>query len=125
MHESLSKERYACLRPTIANAQPLFRLVALFGARKIFRDGLLIVLQDVHAEALLPLHKRQQLRVLVHADQNQQRVQRNGCEGVRSHAVHAAWRALCGDYRDSGGELAERKAKLRSGWGGRRHGGSF
>src|SRR5260370_13423346 len=102
MYESIFEQRYSRFRPSITNAQLFFCLGAFFGARKVFRNGSLIVLEDVHTEAFLLLHKGEQLRVLTDANQDEQRVQRSRREGVSGHTVHLAVRSLSAAHRNSG-----------------------
>src|SRR5260370_6888042 len=58
VHQGVVEEWNAALRPTIANAEIVFERGVVFGLREIFGDGLLMVLEDVHPQALPALPSR-------------------------------------------------------------------
>lgn len=94
-------------RPPEMDAQPLFRCEAVFAFCEVFGDGLLILFQDADAEQFFPLKQRMHFRALIHADQHQHGIERDGGEGVGGHAVDFAGLALDGDDGDAGGEMTE------------------
>ena len=73
-----------------------------------------MLLQNVDAEKAVLFEKRQEMAALVHANESQEWVERDGSEGVGGHAIglrrdfrRALPRgALGGDYSDACGELA-------------------
>lgn len=107
------EERYAVLRPTIADAELGFRFRGLFRLRKINRQRLLLFLQDADAEEAVLFEKRQEMATLVHANKCQERVERDRCERVGSHPVSLARSSRGGDDSDACSEMAERVAKVR------------
>jgi hypothetical protein len=82
------------------------------GASVILRDRSLALRQHIHTEPFLRLQVGMGARLLVHANQHQERLQRNRSERVGSHAVHFAF-IIDRDYRDSGCEGSERSSKFR------------
>ena len=68
-------ERDSAFRPAKRNADPLLLFPALFDLRKEFREGLLILLQDVDAEALFFLEQRQRSRAVIHANRNERGIE--------------------------------------------------
>ena len=85
----------------------------MHASRKIFGDGLLAGLEDANAEAFFLLEEWKDFGAVVDANENQQRVERNGGKGVGGHALNFSGLALDSDDGDAGGKLAERFAKFR------------
>jgi hypothetical protein len=85
------------------------QLPLLFGRRMRFgemlRESLLITAQNVDAEPPLHFQKGKQLRLLIHAHENQKRIERNGSKGIGGHAMHFARFALHGDNRYPSSEI--------------------
>jgi hypothetical protein len=106
------EERYAVLRPTIADAELGFRFRGLFRLRKINRQRLLLFLQDADAEEAVLFEKRQEMAALVHANKRQERVERDRRERVGSHPVGLTGSPRGGYDSDARSELAERVAKV-------------
>ena len=110
--EGVFEEREAGRGPAIADAQLCIGFRGLVGLGKIDGDGLLVFLQHIYGENALLLYERQKVAALIHADENQERFERDRGQGVGSHAVSLAGGAFDGDNRDAGGELAECVAKV-------------
>ena len=107
------------------DGEALFGFGAMHSSGKIFGDGLLAGLQDADAEAFFLLKEGKDFGAVVNANENQQRVERNGGEGVGGHALNFSGLALDSDDSDTGGELAKRFAKFRGRERRRCHLGSF
>lgn len=110
--EGVFEEGEAGLRPAKANAELGFGLRCLIRLREVDGNGLLVFLQDVHAEEAILFEKRQEMAALVDANENQKGIKGDGCEGVGGHAVGLSGSARGGDDGDAGGELAERVAEV-------------
>ena len=110
--EGVFEEGDAGWRPAKANVELGFGLRCLFRLREVDGKGLLVFLQDVHAEEAILFEKRQEMAALVNADKNQERVEGDGSEGISGHAIGLAGSARGGDDGDAGGELAERVAEV-------------
>ena len=97
-------------------------LIAVGAGVKI-GNRLLIGSQHIYSETLLRVEMRMRAGFIIDADQDEQRIERDGAEGVGGHAVNLAVK-VDGDDGDSGGEAAQGAAKL----GGRermRHGNGY
>ena len=80
-------------------------------ARVIFRNGLLIVAQNIHSKSLPGVQMSMCPRPMIHANQNQHWVKRDSGEGVRRHAVNFAI-LVDGDDRDPSCETSHRLAEI-------------
>ena len=89
------------------DAQPVLRFGAVHALCEIFGNGLLILLEDADAELLFLFEHGEDFRAVVHANQNQHGMERNGSEGISGHAVNLARLALDSDDGDAGGKMAE------------------
>ena len=78
--EGVFEERYAGLRPTKANIELCFGLRCLISLREVDGKGLLVFLQDVHAEEAILFEKREEMAALVDADKNEERIERDRSE---------------------------------------------
>ena len=90
--------------PEKADAQLLAEFRRLIGPGEMLGERLLIVAEDADAKAALRFQEREQASVLIHADENEMRIERNGSEGIGSHAVDLPGFAFHGDDRDARGE---------------------
>jgi len=89
-------------------------LVGTVGAGVVLGDGALIFAEDVDAEAFFGMQMGVSAGVVIDADQDQQRVERDRGEGVGRHAVDLALEVY-GDDRHPGGEGAHGAAEVGSG----------
>ena len=71
--------------------------------------------QDTDAERAILLQQGEEVTPLIHADKNQEGVERDGGKGVRSHAIRLARRARDGNDGDAGGEMGAGLAEVRCG----------
>jgi hypothetical protein len=97
--------------PLEANAQASLFGRILLRLGKMRGDILLGILQDVDAETALALKIRQQLGIVIDADQNQQRIEGNGSKRVRSHAVNLSGFSFDGEHSNTSGEATHHTAE--------------
>jgi len=71
--QDIVEQRNILLRPKKFHIEVWFVFFRLFGARKKFREQLLVFPQDIDAEHPFCLEQRQQVGVLVHAHRNERR----------------------------------------------------
>ena len=109
--EGAIEERNAAGGPAIANAEAGMFFRGLFQFREILGERLLPFAQDADAKAVLGFEVGEKPGVVTDAGEDQKRVERNGSEGIGSHAVHQAGRPLGRDYSDACGECAGYPAK--------------
>src|SRR5436305_6642152 len=86
-------------------------LMALRCARIVFRNRLLVVAQYVNSEPFPRVQVAVRPRSLIHANQNQHRIERNRTKCVRSHSMHFA-SFIHGDDRNSGGKASHGLTKI-------------
>src|SRR5260370_23067300 len=89
-------------------------LMSLRGARVIFRDGLLIVAQHIHSKPLPGMQMSMRPRPVIHANQNQHRVEGDRGESIRRHTVDLAV-LVDVDDRDPGCETSHGLAEIARG----------
>lgn len=90
----------------------LFRLLIVGrGASVVFRNGPLVLRQDVHSETLPGMQMRMSSRPPVHAHQHQGRVQRHRSEGVGGHAMNFTF-LIDSDHGDTSRKTTQRSAKF-------------
>ena len=71
----------------------------------VFGNDLLVLRQHIHSKTLLGMQVSVGPGAMVHANQNQRRIKRNGTESVGRHAVDFAF-VVHGNYGHSSGETA-------------------
>jgi len=125
LKQRIFKDRQAARRSGEVDGEALFGFGAVHASRKIFGDGLLPGFEHADAEAFFLLEEGKDFGAVVNANENQQRVERNGGEGVGGHALNFSGLALDSDDSNTGGELAKRFAKFRGRERRRCHLGSF
>jgi hypothetical protein len=111
LSERAGEDRDAAGGPFKLNIQLTLFLGRRVGLGEMLGESLLAATQDVHTETTLQLQEREELGVLIHADENQKRVEGNGREGVGGHAVDFAGFALDGDDGDTSGETSHDAAE--------------
>src|SRR4029077_9578174 len=89
-------------------------LMGLRGAHVIFRDGLLIVAQHIYSKPLPGVQMSVRPRPVIHANQNQHRVERDRGKSIRRHTVDLAV-LVDGDDRDPGCETSHGLAEIARG----------
>src|ERR1017187_7307447 len=120
MHPALEVRKSAlqygrALRGAIkARARGFGMLMRFRRPRVIFGNGLLIAAQHIHSEPLTRMQMSMRPRPLVHANQDQHRVEGDGGESVRRHAVDLAV-LIDGNHRDPGCETSHGPAEIASG----------
>ena len=77
----------------------------------VLRNRPLILAEDIDPEALLGVQVGMGARGVVHADQHQHGVERNGCERIGGHAMNFAVE-IHGDNRDPSGEASHSFAEF-------------
>ncbi len=85
---------------------PFGMAMVLGRARIVFRNDALIFRQNIHSKPLLGMQMSVGAGALVDADQYQRRIERDGTERVRGHAVHFALVVHC-NHRHSGRKAAQ------------------
>ena len=88
-----------------------FGFGSLFSLGEMLGERLLALPQNADAEAAVRFQEGKKTGIVIHADEDEQRVQRNRGEGVGGHAVNLAGFAFDGDDGDAGGEGAGDAAK--------------
>ena len=83
----------------------------LIGFREMLGERLLVFAKNADAEPALRFQEGKQAGVLIHADENQRRIQGDRGEGIGGHAVDFAGSAFDGDDRDAGGKSAGHATK--------------
>ena len=111
--ERIVKKRNSRRGPVEANAQALFHFRSLFALREMVGERFLAFAKDADAKAALRFQEREKPRILIDTNENQQRIKRDGSEGVGGHAVHAAGFSLDGDDGDAGDKRAGDTAEHR------------
>ena len=112
LEERAFENRDAAGSPAVVNGQALFCLCSLRAFGEVFGDGFVAFLEHADAELFFLFQYGENRRALLDANQNQQRVEGNGREGIGSHAAYRAGSALYGDDGDSRCEMAESLSKL-------------
>ncbi len=97
--------------PAEANAKLLIEFRRLIGFREMLGERLLVFAKNADAEPALRFQEGEQAGVLIHADENQRRIQGDRGEGIGGHAVDFAGSAFDGDDRDAGGKSAGHATK--------------
>ena len=109
--EGAIEERNAAGGPAIANAEAGMFFRGLFQFREILGERLLPFAQDADAKAVLGFEVGEKPGVVTDAGEDQKGVERNGSEGIGSHAMDQARCTLGCDYGDAGGKGARDSAK--------------
>src|SRR6266851_10312044 len=100
-------------RHTAVSCQPLDSVEKVVSrTRKMGGKLLLVLAQDVDAYVLRAAEMRQDGGAMIHADQDQRRLQGNGCKRTRRHAVRAAVGIENRDDGDPGRKLRAGAAEL-------------
>jgi hypothetical protein len=94
-----------------ASARSFRMLMRLGGASVVFRDDLLIASQNVYSKSFAGMEMSMCSRSMIHTNQHQHRIERNGGEGIRRHTVHFAF-LIDGNDGDSGCEASHRFAEV-------------
>lgn len=81
------------------------------GQSIVFRDHTLVFCQDVHSEALTGLKVGVGAGLVIYANEDQRRIERDRGESIGGHAMYFAL-MIDRDDRDSGGEAAQSLAKI-------------
>ena len=119
--EYVLDERNAAGRPAKAHAESGFCIFGLLGLGEEFGELLLTGFEDVDAELAALIEDGEHLCAFGNADEDEERFERDGGEGVGGHAVDAARRAFRGDDGDAGGEVCAALTKLDGSDGGGGH----
>ena len=70
------------------------------------------ILQDIYAEPSLYFQIRKHSGVLIDADQDEQRIERNRSEGIGGHAMNVAGLPLDGNYGYARRKVSHNAAEL-------------
>jgi len=105
------KQRNSTRGSAIKNAQAGMFFRGLFDFREIFGDRLLASTKNADTEAAPQFREGKKPGVVIHADENKKRIQRNGGEGIGGHAMHQSGGALNRNYSDARGKGARHSAK--------------
>jgi len=97
--------------PVKMRSRFLRMLIVGRGTGVVFRDGPLLLRQDVHPETLPGVQMRVSPRPPIHAYQHEGRVQRHRSEGVGRHAMDFVI-LVDGDHRDSSRKTTQRSAEF-------------
>src|SRR2546430_2574808 len=105
--------------PSISNRQSLLRFRTLLAFGEILGNSLLSRFEDADAKAFFLLQQGKHLRAVVDTNENQHGIERDGGEGVGSHAVDLAGLAFDGNHGHAGGEMTQSFAEFecREMWG--------
>jgi hypothetical protein len=100
-------------RHTAVSCQPLDSVETVVPrAREVDGKILLVLAQYIDTDVLRAAEMRQDGGAMIHADQDQRRLQGNGCKGTRRHAVGTAFGIENGDDSDPGRKLRAGAAEL-------------
>ena len=80
--------------------------------REAAGDGFLVRAEDVDGEAAVVAQGREALRLVIHADQDERRLQRDGGEGAAGEAGRTLVRIRGGHHRDARTEVTENLTKV-------------
>ena len=97
--------------PPITNAQTGMFFWGLFDFREILGERLLASAKNADAEAAMRFQEGEKPGVVIHANENEKRIQRNRSEGIGGHAMHPSRRALNRNYSDARSKCAGYPAK--------------
>jgi hypothetical protein len=97
--------------PAKADTKLAIRVGSLIGLREMLGERLLVFAKDANTEATLRFQEGEQAGILIHANEDQWRIQGNRGEGIGGHAVDFAGSAFDGDDRDAGGKSAGHAAE--------------
>jgi len=90
---------------------PLGMAVILGGTRVVFRNDALVLGQHIHSKTFLGMQVSVGAGTMVHANQNQRWIERNGAKGVGRHAVYCAF-VVHRNYRHPRRKTAQRIAEF-------------
>lgn len=117
--DGVFEKRNAGGRPAKTDAKTGFGLGSLFGLGEVNRDSLLMFLQNADAKKTVLFEKREEMAALIHANKREERVERDGREGIGGHAIGRAGGPSDGDDGNAGCEVG---ASLSEVGGGKRSG---
>jgi len=121
MCERIMEQGNAGWRPVEADAQTRLCFRSLLALGKVLGEGFLPFAEDADAKTALGFKKGKKPRVLIYADENEKRVERDRSEGVGGHAVNLAGFALNSDDGDAGRERTGYAPKHRRAGRGNGH----
>ncbi len=122
VREGILEERNAGIGVTKSYAEASGGFRVLNGLGEMLGDRLLGIAKYVDAEAVLFADVGEHARVVIDADENEQRIERDRGEGIGGHAVDEAGLALDGDDGDAGGKVPDDATEQLRGKGGTGHG---
>ena len=122
LHQRVFEDRDATGSPAEDRAESALGIGRLLCLSEEFRDGLLACFENADAKAAALINEASHLRGFRDADKHEQRVERDGREGVRGHTMDNAGGALCRDDGDAGGEIAAGVAEIDGSDGSAGHG---
>lgn len=105
LRKGVFDKRNAGWRPAKTDAKTGFGFGSLFGLGEVDRDSLLMCFQNADAKKTVLFEKREEVAALVHANERQERIERDRREGIGGHAIGRTGGTSDGDDGDAGGEV--------------------
>lgn len=106
LREASLEQGRASLGKAEGHAQSARVLLGLARLRKVFSERLLMISQEIDAKLSSFENQGKRLRAMVHTDQHEQRLERNGSKRVRGHSMNRAVHGAMNEARHGAMDLA-------------------